>query len=723
MKTIKMAKKNQILSLMGLSISIVAPGVFAQGQAQPAFRVEEITVTSRRREESLQKTPISVTSHSGEELAAYGVRNMVELGAFTPNVMTEGSGIGPSVGAYFLRGIGSGRSGIEDEPPVGLYLDGVFLGSFDGSLLQVIKPKRVEVLRGPQGTLFGKNALGGAVQYISQEPTYEDRTGEIEATYGTFDRMDITSFANIPLGNNKALRLTGASFNRDGNVKRPGLPNANDIGTNFLRADYQWSISPDFTLRIAGDYSTVHTNGAGNVVRSIDNTVSTAKNYKAKGFDLATGLVNDRYANTSASPTYLDSKQSGLSLTLDYDLNAEWSLKSITAYRENNQDSWIDRDATKFKYFEQIDARVHEQVTQEVQLAFSNDQLNWILGAYHFEETPYNNRQRLEEVDTGAGILHEVFSESNQSSALYSEGTYQFTDIFSLTLGARYTYEKKGTTTRSFRERSTAAPVSVANGTDFEAFNPRIVAQAQWTPEIMTYASFASGFKSGGFNTRYNPTLPANGFIPFAEEYLDNYEFGLRSEMLDSRLRLNGSLFHSIYTQRQITQLTELSTLLVSNGGEAQFDGLEIEGEFLLTSRLSVSFGLGHVVTEITSIGKGGTEILGAEIGSTPKWSYNYSAEYSQNMANGGELSYRLSYGWKGEREIGVENNNSLQPAYALVTGRIEYHNPSNKWRATLFATNLGDEEYLIQSQNTRGLGMAVYSDPREYGLSFAYSY
>lgn len=721
-ETMRASARNRVLSLLGLATSIAASDAGAQ-QTGPGFAIDEVTITSRRREENLQQTPISVTAHTGEQLAAMGVRNMIELGNFTPNVMTEGSGIGPSIGAYFLRGIGSARSGIEDEPPVGLYLDGVFLGSFDGSLLQLTKPKRVEVLRGPQGTLFGKNALGGAVQYISQEPVFDDDSGEIELSLGSFKRTDLSAFTNIPLADNKALRLTGASFNRDGTVERPNLPNANDIGTNYLRADYLWSITPDFSARIAADISKVSTNGAGNVVRNIDLTDASAARYLSRGFDLRSGLINDRYASTTGSPTYVNSSQTGYSLTLDYTLNDDWAVKSITAYRENNQASWIDRDATRFQYFEQIDDRKHQQVTQEFQLALSTDSLDWILGLYYFDESPSNNRQRLEERDTGAGILHENFEDSNQSSAIYSEGTYRFDDVFSLTVGARYTLETKHTTTVSYREGSTAAPARADNTSDFEAFNPRVVLQADWTPEFMTYASYSNGFKSGGFNNRFNPTLPNNGFIPYDEEYLDNYELGMRSQWLENRLRFNASLFHSIYTDRQITQLTELNTLLTSNGGEAEFDGLEIEGQFLLTQNFSINFGAGHVKSEITDIGIGGNETLGDSIGNTPRWSYNFSSEYNYGLSNGGELTYRLSYGWKDEREIGVENNNTVQPAYALITGRIEYRDPSSRWRFTLFGTNLGNEEYLVQFQNSRGLGMAVYSDPREYGVSFGYAY
>lgn len=680
-------------------------------------------VTARRRDESLQETPISITARSGEELEAMGVRNMIELGNFTPNVMTEASGIGPAVGAYYLRGIGSGRSGIDDEPPVGLYLDGVFLGSFDGTLLQVVKPKRVEVLRGPQGTLFGKNALGGAVQYISQEPVFDETSGEIEASIGTFSRQDLTAFFNMPLNDELAMRITGASFKRDGNVNRGDLPNANDTGTDFMRADFLWSPTPDFTARVAADFSTMKNNGGGNVVRSIDITDRRARGYLNAGLDLRDWLVDDRYASQSTSPTYIDSTQFGMSLTMDWFLTDDWGLKSITAYRENNQDSWIDRDATPFQYFEQIDLRAHEQVTQEFQLSLNTDRLTWIMGLYYFDESPFNNRQRLEEIERGNGILHEIFEESNQSAAVYTEGTYQVTDRFSLTLGARYTIEEKETSTISYREGEEDDLVHPQNADDFEAFSPRIVAQMQWTPEVMTYFSFADGFKSGGFNTRYNPTLPANGFIPYDEEYLENYEFGLRSQWLNNRLQFNATFFHSIYTDRQLTQLTDLDTLLITNGGEAEYDGLEIEGRFLLTPNFSIDFGLGKTDSEVTDVGRSEDLVLGEPVGNTPQWSYNFATQYNTYLGSGGQLVYRLSYGWKDEREIGVENNNTVQPAYGLLTARLTYRDPSDQWRVTVFGTNMLDEEYLTQFQNSRGLGMAVYSDPRQLGLTVGYSF
>ena len=637
--------------------------------------------------------------------------------------MTEGSGIGPAVGAYFLRGIGSGRSGIDDEPPVGLYLDGVFLGTFDGSLLQVVKPKRIEVLRGPQGTLFGKNALGGAVQYISQEPLFNETTGEIEASFGSFSRVDLTAYYNMPINEDMALRITGASFKRDGNVNRGDLPNANDTGTDFIRADFLWSLNPDFTARFAVDFSSIKNNGGGNVIRSIDPTDRRMSGYISRGFDLRNYLVDDRYANRSTSPTYIDGEQSGVSLTLDWNLNDDWSVKSISSYRENNQDSWIDRDGTPYQYFEQIDMRQHEQWTQELQLALNTDRLTWIMGLYHFDESPFNNRQRLEEIERGNGILHEIFEESNQSSAIYTEGTYFVSEQFSLTLGARYTWEDKMTSTISYREGAEDDLVHPVNSDDFNAFTPRVVAQMQWTPEVMSYISYSEGFKSGGFNTRYNPTLPANGFVPYDEEYLNNYEAGMRSQWLDNRLRFNATLFHSVYTDRQITQLTDLDTLLISNGGEAEYDGLEIEGEFLLTPNFKIDFGLGKTKSKVTDVGRSETLVVGESVGNTPKWSYNLAAQYNNYTGNGGQLVYRLSYGWKDKREIGVENNSTVQPSYGLLTARLTYRNPDDDWRVTVFGTNLTNEEYLTQSQNSRGLGMAVYSDPRQYGISVAYSF
>jgi iron complex outermembrane receptor protein len=684
--------------------------------------LNDIVVTARRREESLQQTPISITSLSGQDIQQRGVDDLLDLGAFIPNLSVGGGGTGPSVASFVLRGIGSVRSGIEDEAPVAVYVDDVFLGSLDGALLQVIEPKRIEVLRGPQGTLFGKNALGGAIQYISQEPK-KVFDSHLKATFGRFDRKDLSGYMDIPLGEKISTRLTGAVFTRDGTVEslQTGR-DSNDIDTRFIRADTLWTPTANLSVRLFGDLTTYDTNGDGNLLIAVNPADSRVRRYLNSGRDLRLDLTGDDFDNNSASRTFRDENVAGGGLSINWQIRDGLRFKSISSYRKNNMAALTDRDATRYSFFEQLEDRKQHQLSQELQLLGDelDNRLNWIMGLYYFKETPSNSRVRLEELETTGAPLDEFFQEHNDSRAVFGEATYRFTDLLSFTAGARYTSEEKKSFATSHR-RNDPAPPAVGNGSDtFTNFSPRGVLQEQWTSSVMTYQSISKGFRSGGFNNRFNAALPNNGFIGYEAETLTNYEVGLRSDLLGRRLRVNLSAFHAKYDNLQLPIFFgATATTFTTNAGAAEIDGAELEGSALVSRHFRFDYGVAYLDPRYTDLGNVQAITLNTPFPRAPKWSYNAGAQFDYTLAGGYAMLVRADYGYKAKQAlVPTDDQNIFQDAYGLLNARVELAMPNDRFRVALYGTNLTDERYFTTAQRNRGLDMVTLGDPREYGIS-----
>ncbi|MBN8816816.1 MAG: TonB-dependent receptor [Sphingomonas sp.] len=681
----------------------------------------DIVITARRREENLQRVPVSVTSLSTDDIQARSATNMLELTNFIPNVVAAGGGTGPSFGNYAIRGVGTVRSAIEDESPVALYIDGIYQGFADGALLQVVEPKRIEVLRGPQGTLFGKNALGGAIQYITQEPK-EKFGGQLRMTYGSYNRIAVTGVVDIPVTDNLRTRFTGAVLTRDGTVRSLyNNKDVNNLNTRFLSADVVGKPVDSFSIRITGDYTTYDTRGDGNVILSVDPNDSNVKRYKAIGIDLTKYLTGDPYTNYASRDVFRRQKVGGVAVTMDWSVASWLDIKSISSWRKNALSNSIDRDGTPYAYYEQYESRHHRQYSEELQLIGNLPNLKWIVGAYLFDIKPSNSRIRVEGTDVpGTLPRNEEVRIHGTSKALFGEGTYNFSDVFSLTVGGRYTSEYKRTFASTDNGRPTQPLVVGQNKGNFTNFSPRVVLQAQWTPTLMTYASWSKGFRSGGFNDRYDVTLPNNGFSPYDAETMTNYEFGFRSDLLDRKLRLNATYFHALYNNLQLTaSFPGTTTTFTQNVGAAKMDGVEVEGAAVITPAFRINFAGGYLNARYTDIGTAQGITLKSELARSPKWSYSLGAQYDVRFAGGEKLSLRADYGYKShQQEASTDAATILQPAYGLLNARMTFTSANERISLAVYSTNLTDKAYLVVGNNQRGLGQGVYGDPREVGVT-----
>ena len=721
------------ISLLLLPIAFwPTSATMAQGAGARAV-LDEIVVTARRREESLQDVPISIIAFTAEDLEVRGVDNIERLNVLVPNVSINGGAIFGVTGSEILiRGI----------PGVAIYQDGFLQDGAPGILRNVVELERVEILRGPQGTLFGKNSSGGAIQYITTRPA-EEFGARFKATLGDYSRVDFIANVDLPIGETLLTKVTAAILTRDGYVESQTIDRAyGEVDNQILRLDAVWQPSDTVRARFIADYSEIDTNGQARVVDMILPVTCPSPDPKcALNYNQATMAFPGEFKTNSdfAGTGWLQETFSFMA-DIEWDLSDSLTLKSITGWREYQYNTYTDIDASQFQLFELSIYQEKDQLTQEFQLQGSGEKLNWTAGVYYLD-TDDAARQVRFILTPGGPIIADTANQTLRDSwAVFAEGTYSFTDQLDLTVGVRYTEETvdaHGITPTGAQPavggytRDVSGPLGFGGKETFDAVTPRVALQYRVNDNVMTYASYAEGFLAGGLNTRFDVNLPNNGLIPFDEETLQSLEFGVRSNLLDGRLRLNVSVFTSNYDDIQINEELVPQRFTRRNVGEAEASGLEIEGLWAVSESFRVNFAVAWLDTEYTDLGPPRVPPLDLSLGDpfrfAPETSYSFGLQYDTGLANGANFLARLDYGWQDDfvTAQGVSNQ-ILQDDYGLVSARLTYAPADGNWDIALFGTNLTDEYYqtggffipapLFQSQFTVGR-------PREFGVTMRFNF
>jgi iron complex outermembrane receptor protein len=650
---------------LGLIIAAASMTVYGQGTSGTSAErgtLEEITVTARRRAESLQDTPISVSAFSAKQLETRGVLRTTDVGKYTPNVQFDSvateSGGGASTQVY-IRGIGQSDHVITVEPGVGVYLDGVYIGKSVGSLLDTVDVEQIEVLRGPQGTLFGRNTIGGAISITSKRPT-DEFEGGAEVTVGDYDRIDGKLFVSGPMTDTLRGRLSLSSQNRDGHVDRLAIDVSPQIaaktGETMGNVDrvsgrlaLEWDITSDLMATITADVSVIREETPGQVIIGTDETAGLAGLHNNVGVSsgacaIAAGAArlsnpicyNEQYAfeldelkTSSFGPNQSNADIRGVGLTLNWKVG-NFDLKSITSYREVEVDVKNNLSVNAYRYSSVEQDIELEQFTQELQISSEafDGRLSYLAGFYY-------------STDEGRQVFPVLFRDfgfdsggliDNKSWAVFAQGTYDITDKLALTAGIRYTDETRRFDPSLQHLHRYADPNSIAGpipgyvnvldgafgplgdpifpGGPFErsndAFTPMASLSYQFTDDLMAYASYSKGFKGGGFSMRYFPAVvPPPGLTPddiigYADpETAISYEVGFKSELLDNRLRVNASAFYVDYEDLQVTLNVNLGGPLtvptLTNAGTASIKGVELEVVALPTDWLEIQASLGYM--------------------------------------------------------------------------------------------------------------------------------
>jgi len=745
--------------------------------ADNAFALEEIIITARKRTESLQETPLAITALSSNQLEQRNIGNLVDIGAFAPNVVMNtspsSSGGGNNIQIY-IRGIGQTDFLFTTDPGVGIYIDGVFHPRTLGGAMDLLDLERVEVLRGPQGTLFGKNTIGGAVSLTSQKPTGESG-GWADVTIGSYNRLDARASFDFALSDTVFAKLSVSSKNRDGHGKRlefgtdEVLDTAGDENAVSTRLALRWMASDTVTVDLVADYlrerekaplvtlSYFDDNGATfGGLTGLWNALVGGPAGQTMSSDFITG---DPFTSYATGPNRNDLDAYGLAMTVNWDINENLSLKSITAYREMNAVFGSDTDASPITYVETEQEQDQNQISQELQLIGTSfdDKFEWVVGLFYFDEYGkdvndvnlatglYNGLEGIpgpldgsplsaptapggpgNPINLGLDLEFNIFNEIDiKSYAAFTQGTYSITDKLRLTGGARVSHEEKTYVLEHTRDASNSFIIpetTVENS--WTSFTPMGSLDYRWTDDVMTYASVSKGFKSGGFNGRPTTSAAVDSFDP---ETIVSYEIGAKTQWLDNRLQFNISAFQGNYTDIQLGSISADATgnlvLRIQNAGKAKVRGLEFEMQARPTPGLDINASAGYVDFEFTELNAGVQEItIDAVPPKTPKWTATAGVQYSWDVGDSSSMYIRGDWSYQARTHQNVQNTDIIEaPAYSLVNARLVYENEDGGWSAALSVTNLTDEIYVANGYQTLtsfGTANLMYGRPREWGFS-----
>lgn len=708
------------------------------GDAKPvnAKQLGQVTVTARKREETLQDVPIAVSAFTAASLFKQNVQNLADLQGKVPSLQVYAArGSNTTLTAY-IRGVGQADPTWGFDPGVGIYLDDVYLARPQGAVLDVFDVNRIEVLRGPQGTLYGKNTIGGAIKYVSN-PLPVKTEGSVDATVGTHGEKDIkASVGGASADQVWRARAAVASEHNDGFGRDvlTGSRNGNK-NTNAARATLGFFPSSSFNAQLSVDGVRDNSNPRG------------AKMLIANKLDRAYAPLSSDFDTRSGMAQVNHTKLYGTALTMNWIASQEWSLKSVTAVRGSSTLTNIDFDTLPEKIADVSAIYKDHQFSQELQANYdAGGSVHGVAGLYYFDGSatgqihniflgspPYSTLGLSQYGSTGGRM-------GTRSYAGYGDFSWDFSPAWSLDVGLRYTHETKTALIQNFgfANASFSTPIStVANFSGSHASNnvsPKVSLDWSVSNQIKLYASYSEGFHSGGFNIRANCVAVPASCRPIDDEKVQSYELGSKMTFLDDRLMLNTAAFHNVYSN---IQLSVFSSYTLPNGsqgffgdftnaGKGHIDGVEGEFAWKPTEAWTFSGNFAYLHTKYTQYLTRGVNVADQQkFTNAPKWSGGLSLENTHELANGGNLTARINYTY--QSLVYPETTLSpliAQPAYGLWNAGVIWQ-VSQPWTLSLQGTNLANKSYRTTGYNISSLGIVTgfYGAPRMVTLSARYTF
>jgi iron complex outermembrane receptor protein len=744
----------------------------------PAETLESVVVTARRRSESLQDTPVAVTAISAAALERQQVVGTTDLDKVAPNIQFHSYGTltgNNSAAQVFIRGIGQTDATPAVDPGVGVYIDDVYMGRAVGAAMEFRDIANVQILRGPQGTLFGRNTIGGAVLLTTNEPG-TDAGNSVRVGLGNDDLREAFGAFDIPLGGDFSARLALGLRQRDGYVTR--VFDGKDLGDEDMRtgqAAFRWQPSEAFTVTLRGDYTKRDENGSPFVFREMNEaaTFVGAASIMSGCPDILDGFPPPLLVGPTADPTCGNDAQAlgkfrnggtypasstlenhGESLVASWKVNDVLTFKSITSDRHLEWTGTRDADNTPLLILHTNYRSKSDQFSQELQAAVDGERLDGVVGVYYFDEDSFD-RLLVPLGNPGTSYDTQRVSMDTTARAAFTEWSFKFTDAFSATAGVRYTKETKGLQSIMFNVSPATAveppapsalcpfagPPPSQTGClflttnrfarDFSATTKSASVQYRFNPQVMTYLSWSEGFKSGGFNQRYNAAPPGNAPISFGAETAESWEVGLKLDPTDS-LRVNIAAFSTDYDDIQMTYRLGVVPLLF-NAGVASIDGAELELQFAPNEQFRLDGSLGYLDAKFDSITPPppfgpvtptATATLDSRLPFTPEWQAHFGASYSFHVGSSWSLTPRVDVSYTDEQFFDAGNSPEIaqDDAVTLVGASLALESADDKWRIALAGTNLTDEEYPVAGTSSlttaSGYSEIIYSRPRSVSLS-----
>ena len=776
LKTGRMALASfTLLSFTGFTAAQTPSGPPA---AEEAETIESVIVTARRRAESLQDTPVAVTALSADALERQQVVSTTDLDKVAPNIQFHSYGTltgNNSAAQVFIRGIGQTDATPAVDPGVGVYIDDVYMGRAVGAAMEFRDISSVQILRGPQGTLFGRNTIGGAVLLTTNEPG-TDAGNSIRVGLGDDNLREAFGAFDLPLGGDWSARLALGMKQRDGYVTR--VADGKDLGDEDMRTGQvavKWAPSESFSLTLRGDYTEEDENGSPFVFREMNEAATfVGAASQAAGCPnmldplpppvLVGPLADPRCGNDAQAlgefrnggtyPASSTLENRGGSLVASWEVNDVLSFKSITADRRLEWTGTRDADNTPLLILHTNYDSKSEQFSQELQAVVDTDRLDGVIGAYYFDEDSFD-RLLVPLGNPGSSYDTQRVAMDSKARAAFTEWTFKFTDALSATAGVRYTKETKGLQATMFNVSPASAAEPAAPtllcpfagpppsqtgclflttnrfARDFSATTKSASVQYRFNEKVMTYLSWSEGFKSGGFNQRYNAAPPGNAPISFGAETAESYEIGLKLDPLDT-LRINIAAFSTDYDDIQMTYRLGVVPLLF-NAGVASIDGGELELEFAPTEDFRLDASVGYLDAKFDTITPPppfgtvtptATATLSSRLPFTPEFQGHLGLSYTFHPGANWLLTPRVDVSYTDEQFFDAGNSPEIaqDEAITLLSASVALMSADEKWKVVLGGSNLTDELYPVAGTSSlttaSGYSEVIYARPRSVTLS-----
>ena len=752
-----MKRKQLSLTIHGVLAMSLLAAMPALAQEQPQAKatardgqktttLDSVKVTARKREETLQDVPVAVTAFTADSLDRLNVRDLGDLDAQVPNMTLYAARGSSSTITAYIRGVGQSDPLWGVDPGVGLYMDDVYIARPQGALLDVFDVDRIEVLRGPQGTLYGKNTIGGAIKYVSKG-LRSDFNGFGSVTIGNYGQRDIKAAVGGGLGGSESLRarISVADLHRDGFGEN--LITGDQVSDKKIRAfrlGLGAYVSDAVDLQFALDHVD-DSSGVRGAQMLAANPFNSIPGYGGHG---PQPPLASRYDVRNGMPNINDTTLSGASMTVNIRASDDWTFKYVLAKRESDTETNIDFDLTQDKLADVKAFYDDEQVTQEFQAMYdAGGRARGVMGLYLFDGYAggqvLNNFFNLLFGDTHGKVY-------TKSIAAYADWTFDVTDKFKVDVGARWTNEKKHAIVRniSYTDGTYTKPNGVVSADfdktiNFANVSPKVSLDYQVTPDIMVYGLASRGFKSGGYNIRANAAAVPRTAEPFQDEQVDSYEVGSKMGFLDDRLFLNLSAFHNNYKDIQLSIFTEYTAANntkafigdFTNAGSGTVNGFEAEYQWLPTEHFIVSGNLAWLNAKYDTYMFKGVNIAKQQaFTNAPDFSGAINLEYRTDVGAAGSLSARVGYSYQSSvvatTEIvrdpitGALTQPITQDGYGLLGAGIIW-SVNDAWTVSLQGSNLSNKEYLTTGYVIPALGVrsGFYGPPRQYSLSVKYDF
>jgi len=722
-----------------LVLALLPATVFAQAD-EAAFDnvLEEVIVTATKREKNIQDVPIAITAITAREIEAAGIRQVEDMTTLVPN-FTYAQTTTKKITALVIRGLSS-SGGIGNDPNIGVYIDGVYIGRDSGFNTGLMDIERVEVLKGPQGTLFGRNSTTGALNITTRKPDAE-RFFDIEGSVGNLDYWRLGVTANGGFSETVSGKLTVVKTKRDGYLKNTFGGTANVVDNTFARGQLLFTPNDKLDIILSADYSKDKGNGNNYVAAAPDEPVNFDRivNIPELGFE--------------------DRKVKGVAATVQYAMESGYDFTSITAWRSIDEHNRVDGDYSPLTLAEFENLSDQSQFSQEFRIASpSSDKFEWIAGLYYFNQDFTNVTDTFSGADTifafggaffdpfffsliGQGLTPTDFGLPANSTLIvtnagidtdsyagFVSGTYYFNEQWSLTGGLRYTKDKK-----DFTFSQVADAISAGFFPNIDCADPSFAcdterSDSEWTPlvslefrpndNILTYLKYSEGFNAGGFNANlYSGTTP----LSFGPETVESYEGGFKSQFADNRVRLNAAAFYMDYKNKQeLFFLASAGGFLLTNAGAARSKGFEIELTAIPTDGLELFGSVGYANSKYTDFG----DNTGNRLQNAPEWQWNVGGQYTWPVSDNLEMFTRVDVIYQDDRFLGANND----PFFVftdttLVNLRLGIGSTTGKWMVTAWGRNLFDDDAIVQIFGGSSLFIPSYNyspnTPRTYGVDF----